>query len=130
ARPAAQSQKGSSGMHVKPAAALAVLPTSSKRFGLVIGVDEYQDAQINKLEGATNDAKSIVEALIQYAGFPRDQVSLLTGDQPTERRPTRGNILRRLSNLRTAVPKDGLLLVAFAGHGIEREGKAFLLPSD
>jgi len=127
---AARSQKDSRGMHVKPAAALAVLPTSSKRFALVIGVDEYQDAQINKLEGATNDAKSIVDALIQYAGFPRDQVSLLTGDQPTERRPTRGNILRRLSNLRTAVPKDGLLLVAFAGHGIEREGKAFLLPSD
>jgi len=27
------------------------------------------------------------------------------------------------------MPKDGLLLVAFAGHGIERNGQAFLLPS-
>jgi hypothetical protein len=28
------------------------------------------------------------------------------------------------------VPKDGLLLVSFAGHGIERGDQAFLLPSD
>lgn len=125
----AQAPKDGRGMRVRPSNVVS-LPNSSKRFGLVIGVDEYQDAQINRLGGATNDAKAIVEALIQYAGFPRDQVVLLTGDQPVERRPTRGNILRRLSNLRTAAPKDGLLLVAFAGHGIEREGKAYLLPSD
>src|SRR5215471_5300284 len=34
------------------------LPGSSKRFALVIGVDDYQDTQINKLDGATNDAKA------------------------------------------------------------------------
>ena len=28
------------------------------------------------------------------------------------------------------MPKDGLLLVAFAGHGIERNGQAYLLPSN
>jgi hypothetical protein len=28
------------------------------------------------------------------------------------------------------VPKDGLLLVSFAGHGIERGGQAYLIPSD
>jgi len=107
-----------------------VLPTSSKRFALVIGVDEYEDSQINRLEGAGNDAKAIVEALVQYADFPRDQVRLLTSDQPAERKPTRNKILRQLSNLRGAVPKDGLLLIAFAGHGIERGGQAYLLPSD
>jgi hypothetical protein len=40
------------------------------------------------------------------------------------------NILRRLSNLSTTVPKDGMLLVSFAGHGMERGGQAFLLPAD
>src|SRR4030095_15591432 len=124
-----QAQKDGRGLRVVPKA-VESLPGSSKRFALVIGVDEYQDAQINKLGGATNDAKAIVDGLIQFAGFPRDQVVLLTGDQPTERRPTRGNILRRLSNLRTAASKDGLLLLAFAGHGIERDGQAYLLPSD
>jgi len=125
-----QAQKDGRGMRVQPPGSLAVLPTSSKRFAVVIGVDEYEDSQINKLEGASNDAKAIVEALVQYAGFPRDQVRLLTADQPVERRPTRNKILRQLSNLRGAVPKDGLLLIAFAGHGIERGDQAYLLPSD
>lgn len=105
-------------------------PRKAKRFALVIGVDEYQDTQISKLSGASNDAKSLANALIEYGGFPADQVILFTSDQPPERRPTRGNILRRLSNLRTIVPKDGLLLVSFAGHGMERDRRAYLLPSD
>lgn len=105
-------------------------PRKAKRFALVIGVDEYQDTQIGKLEGASNDAKMLADALVHYAGFPSDQVILFTRDQPPDRRPTRGNILRRLSNLRTIVPKDGLLLVSFAGHGMERDGRAYLLPAD
>ena len=118
------------GLRIQPSKPVEALPTGSKRFALVIGVDEYEDSQINKLEGAGNDAKAIVEALVQYADFPRDQVRLLTSDQPAERKPTRNKILRQLSNLRGAVPKDGLLLIAFAGHGIERGGQAYLLPSD
>jgi tetratricopeptide (TPR) repeat protein len=106
------------------------LPVSAKRWALVIGVDKYQDPQISPLKGADNDARLIADALVRYAGFPRDQVILLSTDQPAERQPTRVNILRRLSNLSTAVPKDGLLLVSFAGHGMERSGQAFLLPSD
>ena len=125
-----QTQRDGRGMRVAPAKPVESLPASSKRYALVIGVDEYEDSQINKLEGASNDAKAIVEALVQYAGFLRDQVKLLTSDQPVERRPTRNKILRQLSNLRGTVPKDGLLLIAFAGHGIERGDQAYLLPSD
>lgn len=106
------------------------LPISSKRYALVIGVDSYQDAEISNLRGASNDAKAIADALASYAGFPTDQILLLTSEQPTELQPTRGNIIRRLSNLRKVVPKDGLLWVSFAGHGIERDQQAYLLPMD
>ncbi len=106
------------------------LPGSAKRYALVIGVDQYADTQITTLGGAANDAQSLADALVKYAGFEKENVTLLTSTQPTERQPTRGNILRRLSNLTAVVPKDGLLLFAFAGHGIERDGRAFLLPSD
>jgi hypothetical protein len=105
-------------------------PIKSKRWALVIGVDKYQDPQISPLKGSDNDARLIADALVRYAGFPQDQVILLSTDQPMERQPTRVNILRRLSNLSTAVPKDGLLLISFAGHGMERGGQAFLLPAD
>lgn len=106
------------------------LAERSKRWALVIGINDYEDQQIPTLTGAVNDANAISKALIDYAGFPKDQVILLASDQPLERRPTRGNILQRLSNLKYSVPKDGLLLVSFAGHGIDKSGRAFLLPSD
>ncbi len=105
-------------------------PAGPKRFALIIGVDKYDDSQITTLGGAANDAKALKDALVRYAGFGEEQVTLLASDQPAERQPTRGNILRRLSNLRGVVPKEGLLLVAFSGHGIEREQQAFLLPQD
>src|SRR4030081_3947420 len=106
------------------------LAVCAVRWALVVGVDKYQDPQISPLKGSDNDARLIANALARKAGFPQDQVILLSTDQPLERQPTRVNILRRLSNLSTAVPKDGLLLISFAGHGMERGGQAFLLPSD
>jgi hypothetical protein len=114
----------------KGSASVKTLPAKAKRFALVIGVDRYDDTQITTLGGASNDARALASALTAHAGFPSDQVVLLASDQPAERRPTRGNVLRRLSNLAEVVPKDGLLLFAFAGHGMERGGQAFLLPSD
>lgn len=106
------------------------LPSKAKRWALVVGVDKYADPQISPLRGAANDARTLTEALVRYAGFPSDQVILLATDQPAERQPTRVNLLRRLSNLAGAVPKDGLLLISFSGHGMERGGQAFLLPTD
>jgi formylglycine-generating enzyme required for sulfatase activity/uncharacterized caspase-like protein len=106
------------------------LPEKSKRFALVIGIDRYQNRQITGLSGAVNDARTLCEALINYAGFPRDQVVLLASDQSEDLRPTRSAILKYFSNLRGLVPQDGLLLVAYAGHGIEREGRAYLMPMD
>ncbi len=106
------------------------LPAKSKRFALVIGVDEYQDEQISRLSGAGNDAKALADALVRYAGFSGDQVILLASDQPQQRQPNRGSILQYLSNLRGIVPEDGLLVFSFAGHGVERGGRGFLCPSD
>src|SRR5947208_4732908 len=109
---------------------VSALPVSAKRWALVIGVDKYIDPQISQLKGSDNDARQIADALVRFSGFPQDQVILLSTSQPTERQPTRVNILRRLANLSTTVPKDGMLLVSFAGHGMERAGQAFLLPAD
>jgi hypothetical protein len=105
-------------------------PIKAKRWALVIGVDQYRDGQINALKGSVNDAHNLANALVRYAGFPQDQVIVLTTDQPDERQPTRINILTYLSNLASLVPKDGLLLISFAGHGIERGGQAYLITYD
>ena len=109
---------------------VAQLPSASKRWALIVGVDTYEDKQISPLYAASNDANALAAAFTRYAGFPKEQVILLASNQPAERQPTRGNVLLRLANLSRLIPKDGLLLLAFAGHGIERNNQAFLLPSD
>src|SRR6185503_5212396 len=111
-------------------AAVDALPAHAKRWALLIGIDQYEDSNITPLRGAANDAHSLRETLIKYAGFPSDQVIVLATNEPAERQPTRTNILKRLSNLAGLVPKDGLLLISFAGHGIDRQGRGFLIPSD
>lgn len=127
---AAQEQQRGTSRQLQQTDPVASWPSRTKRWALVIGVDQYRDGNISPLKGAANDAGSLARALTDYAGFPSDQVILLATDQPEVRQPTRINILTYLSNVASAVSKDGLLLVAFAGHGIERGGQAYLIPSD
>jgi tetratricopeptide (TPR) repeat protein len=122
-----QTKPDGKGVGVKP---VSQLPSNEKRWALIIGIDDYQDDNIADLRGAANDAKTLAESLEKYAGFPTDQIILLGTNEPKVRQPTRSNILKRLSILKGLVPKDGLLLVSFSGHGIERGNSAFLIPSD
>ena len=110
--------------------AVSKLPAKEKRWALIIGVGKYEDDNITPLPGANNDARALRDALRDYAGFDEKQIILLTTDESKDHQPTKNNILRYLGNLSGTVPKDGLLLVAFSGHGIERQKQAFLLASD
>ena len=101
-------------------------PSEQKRWALIIGIDEYLDPQITALNGAANDAEALASELENRAGFPHEQIVLMTRRQPQQWRPTRTNILRQLAVLSRSVPEDGLLMVSFAGHGNgERGGCGF-----
>ncbi len=105
-------------------------PDPEKRFAVVIGVEEYQDNRISRFNHAAADARALGDALTQSGGFPREQVIRLASGEPVERQPTRSAILRLLATLQGRLTQDGLLLIFFAGHAVERGGKAYLLPSD
>lgn len=87
-----QSKKDVREIKIERGQAIKVLPVHSKRFALVIGVDDYRDKQITSLDGAANDARALAAALVQYAGFPQNQIILCSSDQPDEQQPTRGRI--------------------------------------
>jgi Caspase domain len=85
------------------------LPAKAKRYALLIGVDSYDDGQISGLRGAANDTKVLAESLVRNAGFDPDRIVRLASDQPRDLQPTRGNILKFLSNILRTMPPDGLL---------------------
>lgn len=99
------------------------LPARDKRWALIIGVNNFG------LKGAVNDARALKNVLVKYAGFPDDQVVLLTTDN-AEAWPTQRNILIELDNLSRRMPADGLLLFSFSGHGKTVQNNAYLIPSD
>ena len=106
------------------------LPAEENRFALVIGVEEYLDERAGKFNYAASDARAVADTLQQRAGFRKDRIVLLATGEPAERQPLRSVILRQLANLPDRVSGDGLLLIYFAGHVVERGGKSYLLPSD
>ena len=106
------------------------LPAEENRFALVIGVEDYLDERAGKFNYAASDARAVADTLQQRAGFRKDRIVLLATGEPAERQPLRSVILRQLANLPERVSGDGLLLIYFAGHVVERGGKSYLLPSD
>jgi hypothetical protein len=106
------------------------LPAEEKRFALIIGVEDYLDERVGKFNYAASDARAVADALERRAGFRKDRIVLLATGEPADRQPLRSVILRRLANLPELVSDDGLLLIYFSGHVVERGGRNYLLPSD
>lgn len=109
---------------------ISQLPSKEKRWALIVGIDKYEK-DVSTLEGAVNDAEALKDVLIKYAGFPSNQIILLTSDAPDPGdRPKRENILGALNELSTKMQPDGLFLFSFSGHGIAVGNEAFLIPSN
>jgi hypothetical protein len=106
-------------------------PSEEKRYALVIGVENYsQDKQVARLNYAASDARAVADALTRYGGFKKEQVVLLTTDEPNGRQPVRSAILQQLRQAPNRVKEDGLLLIYFVGHGFEKAGQTYLLAAD
>ena len=101
-----------------------------KRWGIIIGINAYDDPSINGLQYAAPDARSIYEALThpQTGGFKAAHLHLLTTG--SENQPTRSNILESLSLLNQIIQTGDTVIFYFSGHGLTQNGVNYLLPSD
>jgi uncharacterized caspase-like protein/Tfp pilus assembly protein PilF len=98
------------------------------RWAVIVGVDQYQSPEIEPLAGAVADARAIKEVLVKHADFPEGQVFLLVSDGP--QKPTPGNIMEQLEQIKLGAKPGDLLLVFFAGHGVQVDGQRYLLTYD
>ncbi|MBP8131823.1 MAG: SUMF1/EgtB/PvdO family nonheme iron enzyme [Candidatus Hydrogenedentes bacterium] len=119
----AAAQRGSGGTAAGPA---------PQKWAVLVGVGDYEDSAFGDLPNAVRDAASVRDVLTGAPeGFPADNVVLLCDGAPDPmHRPTRNNILAVLGQwVQLAGPEDSLL-VYFAGHGVDVEGRLYLVPGD
>ncbi len=112
----------------------------SKRWAVLIGINQYQDTKLSSLKYAVNDVKDVYSTLTdpQVGSFDKERIHLLIED--SEQTPTLGesvlkeptfpNIWDSLNSLvKTAQPGDKVFIY-FSGHGIEEGDQTWLLASD
>ncbi len=105
-------------------------PGEEKRYALVIGAEDYLDKRVSKYNFAASDARAIADALIRHGNFRKENVVLLATGETVDRQPSRSIILQHLADLPNHLKQDGLLLIYFAGHAVEINGKSYLLAAD
>lgn len=115
------------GPHQEPKAPSAPAMPGT-RYALLIGIDDY--THCSKLRYCGADMQALCSQLTR-GGFRRDHIFLLH-DNATETalRPEKINIEEEINLVLSMVQEGDLMLVAFSGHGVQRNGASFLCPQD
>ncbi len=104
-------------------------------WAVVIGINYYQRHPERQLKYAVQDAQLMNEFLCNYAQFPKDHVILCLGDKAhrdTSNYPLCSNLLGLLTQdlHPDRIGKVDRFWFFFAGHGISRNGRDYLITSD
>lgn len=96
---------------------------------VLIGIDNYADAQIKPRQFAESDAQALYDLFVSksHLGVTAKNIKLLLG-KPDPKRPsepaTRSNILKALSWVEKSAGKDDLVVFAYIGQGAPLGEKA------
>lgn len=105
--------------------------SESKRWAIVIGVNDYNDIAITDLTKARNDAKIVGQILTEQGEF--EKVYIMTDDLNSKDPlyPTRVNIESKLDSILDFAESGDLIFFYFSGHGVsDNDGKGYILPVD
>ena len=97
--------------------------TVGRKYAILVGVKEYDRNQLKNLPFAENDVSEMAEILTQ-SGFRR--VELLTqaeGAKKSRFLPLAKTIRETIAGVLEDREKDDLVLIAFAGHGVQFKGE-------
>ncbi|KEZ41455.1 hypothetical protein SAPIO_CDS7593 [Scedosporium apiospermum] len=89
---------------------------TGKRKALLIGINYFR--QKGELRGCINDVRNLSNFLMTKHRFRREDMVILTDDQPDPRsQPTRQNILRAMAWLVNGAQPNDSLFFHYSGHG-------------
>jgi C-terminal peptidase prc len=118
---------------VAPARAEEAKP--SKKFVVLVGIDNYADKQITPRKHAEADAKALYDVLTSkdYLGAEAGNVHLLLGSEDAKRKSepaTHANVLKALHGIASKAGRDDLVLFGFFGQGAPLGEQACYFCSD
>ncbi|MEZ5071037.1 MAG: caspase family protein [Bacteroidales bacterium] len=101
------------------------ITTSSRYYGLIIGVGRYRDPDLPDLDNPVPDAQKLYQVLRDQYSFREENMTLL-------RDAGRNEIVEALDHLAQVVTPEDNVLIFYAGHGTwdERANVGYWLPSD
>ncbi len=102
--------------------------SSSRKWALLIGIDQYERAA--PLRFARADARGFADVLRQVYGFPAGHVTALVDGPNSREYVTSSGIIAALEAMAGQVKEEDTFLFYFAGHGIVRGAESYLLGID
>ncbi len=100
------------------------------KLAVLVGVNKYDDSSINQLSYSVKDTQDLYRILVDPAkgGYNTRSVKVLS-DADAEK-PSRNNILSKLTATSRIASSEDSILFYFSGHGHEIDGKPYLLSFD
>ncbi len=97
----------------------------AKNYLLVIGVQDYDDPNLNDLNNPIKDGKKLIHTLTENYTFYTENIYFL-------KNPTRSQIVTQLDFLSKNIKENDNLLIFYAGHGVwdKTLEKGYWLPKD
>ncbi|MFY2825331.1 caspase family protein [Ruegeria sp. MALMAid1280] len=92
---------------------------TARKTAIVIGIDSFEDPELDDLSYARNDATALHNLLQGETGEQFDHVELIT-------RGNHSDALTKIERIATKTGRCDLLLVYYAGHGLVRNQKLHL----
>lgn len=125
AAPLATPTAAESAIAAQPAVNTASPLDAGKYYALVIGINDYADANINSLDFCIRDAESFYNSLTSNYTFEKENVKFL-------KNATMADIVTSLDYFAKTVKPNDNFLIFYAGHGVwyANSETGFWLPSD
>ena len=98
---------------------------------VLVGIDDYLDRNIGSLRYAVRDVHSLYDILVdgERGKYDPSLVYLVTNDSEDKTLlPMKSNIMASVKTMSKSASNEDSILFFFSGHGVEREGRAYLLP--
>ncbi len=100
-----------------------------KRLALLVGVNRYEDP-LNDLDFCVQDMQALHWALTRYGGYKPEDVKLFVDTGSPQDRPTKKSVVEWMQRYWGNLKKSDTVLFVFSGHGLSKNGEAYLIPSD